>query len=204
MQFFDHRMCVAAAFCLSLVGCGGGSSGSSDAGGDGYVARTWVELDVASQAHGAVAVASYNADTAGNLIDDNDDTTWISDPYSPIVVDLGAIEELVRFELRFVTNMGATKLGSNPDLILELSADGSNYLASEVTFFGKGQDKAQCTSFATAREYIRCNIPARIRNPVTNEFVENPYWKVRFIRITTTNGNSFEFTELDVIAKRLQ
>ncbi len=165
---------------LVLSACGGG--GGSDSENDGSGSGTKTDVNVAASNNGGVATAAYNSDSAVNFIDEDATTTWISDPDSSIVVDFGSVEKVKKITITKVNS--ATSAGSNPDVLVELSIDGNDYQSSNITTFSGG---IECSSTVIGGESLVC---------------EMDEYDAQFIRVTSKNGKSFEFKEIEVIANR--
>lgn len=151
---------------------------------DGSSNHSLAEVNVASIHNGGTALAVYHADTAENIIDEDDETTWISDPDSPIVIEFERAEKIVSFAL-YRTNSGAS-VGSNPDIVIEFSKNGTDYVPSNATYAFGNPDAIPCISSTTGPEVIKCQL-------------QDPY-TMKFVRITTKNGKSYEFKEFEAIA----
>jgi len=158
---------------LLLTACGGGSS-SSDSSSKS-------DVNVAAYSNGATALATYNEATAGNLIDEDDTTTWISDPESPIIVTFGRVEKLKSFELRRVS--APALLGTNPDILIELSQDNLTYEKSNASVMTGG---VVCYSAGSNTTSMSCKFDGT--------------YSAKYVRITSLNGKSFEFTEFEAVA----
>lgn len=171
-QFFFSAM----ATCFLLAACGGGGGGNDDV----PRANNPTEVNVAAQAKGASAIALYNAATAANLIDGNPGTSWISDPDSPIIITFSAVENIRKFKL--TRTAAAASLGSNPDILIELSANGVDYAASNVSVITGG---IACSSMTANVQVMECSM---------SELA------TRYVRITTLNGKSYELGEFEAIA----
>lgn len=172
---------AALASSLLLTACGGGGGGGNDAPRADN--NSGAEVNVAATANGARASASDNAATAANLIDGSLDTTWISEPDSPIVVDFGAVKAIKKITLNKVA--ASVMIGSAPDILVELSENGVNYERSAMTTVSGGVPCTN-TSVNAGATAITCEMAER---------------NVRYIRVTTQNGKSFELQELEVIGK---
>lgn len=169
---------AAALTSLLLTACGGGGGGG---GNDNSRAFSTPEVNVAAASNGAKATATYNNATAKNLIDGDVATTWISDDGSTITVDFGTTRSITKIVLRKVDS--SVTLGSNPDILVELSENGSTWTASNMSVYSGG---IPCTSINSGRTVSTCEMAAR---------------NARAIRVTTQNGKSFELQELEVTGK---
>ncbi len=157
-----------------ITGCGGGGS-------DQPKVNTKTDMNVAASANGATASATYNSADAANLIDEDDSTAWVSDSDRAIVVDFGAVRSIESFELRKAA--ASVIAGSNPDVLIELSENGSSYSSSRATLTS---GVVPCNSTTIGSEIISCQMDRR---------------NVRYMRITSRNGKAFEFRELEVIGR---
>lgn len=177
-----HFLIATVASSLLLTACGGGGGGGSN--NDNTPRETTpTDINVAASANGATATATYNSATAANLIDQNADTTWISDDGTSITVDFGGVKAINKITLSKVA--ASTTLGSNPDILVELSTDNATYERSGITSpFVSGA--IACTNQNSGAEQHTCEMPTH---------------NARFIRITSQNGKSFEFKELEVIGR---
>lgn len=172
------QVILATAVVLGLISCGGGGGGS---GSDS--SSTLTDVNVSASANGATATASFNSGTASNIIDGDNLTTWISDPDSPIVIDFSAVNNIKKITIRKVS--AATTGGTNPDILVELSEDGSSYQTSNITMIVGGD--LSCNSSTLSAELLDCDM---------DEFA------ARYLRITSQNGKSFEFEEVEVISNK--
>ena len=167
---------------LLLSACGGGGSSSGGNGDDNPRASTPTDVNVAASANGATASATYNAASAANLVDGDLNTTWISDPDSPILITFGAMENINKIKLTRVA--AAASLGSNADILVELSENGVTYAASNLSVITGG---IACTSMTTNSQVMECEMTERA---------------TRYVRITTQNGKSFELAEFEAVARK--
>lgn len=172
------KILLGLSSCLILAACGGGGGGSNSSDAFNSVS----DVNVARSSNGGTASSAYNPGTASNLIDGNAATTWISDPDEPIVVTFGAVENIKKIKLTRVA--ASATLGTNPDILIELSADGVAYTKSNVSVISGG---IACTSQTTNNQVMECNMAER---------------PTRYVRITTQNGLSFELAEFEAIARK--
>jgi hypothetical protein len=170
------QVVFATAVSLGLISCGGGS-GSSDP------VATPTDVNVSASANGAMATASFNSATALSIIDGDVSTTWISDPDSPLVIDFSAVNNVKKITIHKVS--AVTSGGSNPDILVELSEDGSLYQTSDITMIIGGD--LSCNSSTFSAELLECEM---------DEFA------ARYLRLTSQNGKSFEFEEVEVISNK--
>ncbi len=180
------KLILASSLSVVLAACGGGGGGgSSDSSTqpETNTSTTPVDTNVALKTNSASATASYNADSAENIIDGDEATTWISDPDSPLVIELAEIEKINKLEVSMVPS-GGLIIGSNPDITIEFSTDGETYSHSQATYAFSG---VPCSSSTTSSSSISC---------------EMPEYEVKFIRLTTKNGKSLEFKELNANAMK--
>lgn len=171
-----RNVLISSIFILNLFACSG--SGSEGESADKSENKT--PINVAASVNGAVATSNFNAETAKNLIDEDEDTTWISDPEEPILVEFDSIKTVTTITIKKVDSIAS--IGSNPDILVELSKDGIIFQPSAVSNILSPVNK--CTHFTSNSEQLFCKmIPLELR----------------FIRITSQNGMSYEFKELEVI-----
>lgn len=168
---------TALASSILLTACGGGGGG----GGEAPRATTSPEINVAAASNGALATANYNNTTARQLIDGDIATSWISDDGSTITVQFGITRSITRITLRKVDS--SVTVGTHPDILVELSENGSTWTASDMSVYSGG---IPCTRISSGRTVITCDMAAR---------------NARAIRVTSQNGKSFEFQELEVTGR---
>ncbi|MCA6059855.1 discoidin domain-containing protein [Thalassolituus sp. ST750PaO-4] len=166
---------LIAASVLFLSACGGSSSDSSIPG-------LKADTNVALLSRGASASSSHNSSNANNLIDGNINTSWTSASGQKIVVDFGSVEKIKSIKL--IRQAGAVITGSNPDILIELSANGSSYTASNLSVVTGG---IPCTSRSMNETTMSCTMAER---------------DTRYIRITSQNGNAHDFFELEALATK--
>lgn len=175
-------MLLGMSFVLLLSGCNdesGPESGSQDS-------PTKVEVNVAASINGAAATSDYKPDDAKNLIDGDETTWWASHPEEPIVVEFEEVEDVVSLQL--TRTAASAQMGTDPDILIELSEDGAAY--TNVNFFSAlgGGGGVACNSATMNATTLSCTLSeARA---------------TQFVRITSYNGKSFEFIELEVIAMK--
>lgn len=169
---------TALATSILLTACGGGGGGG---GSEAPRATTSPEINVAAASNGALATANYNNATAHQLIDGDIATSWISDDGSTITVQFGITRSITKIVLRKVA--ASTTVGSHPDILVELSENGSTWTASNMSVINGG---IHCDSYTNGGEVSSCTMAAR---------------NARAIRVTSQNGKSFEFQELEVIGR---
>lgn len=115
---------LIAASVFLLNACGGSSS-------DSAIPGLKADTNVALLSRGASASSSHNSSDAKNLIDGNNNTSWTSASGQKIVVDFGSIEKIKSIKL--TRQAASAAIGSNPDILIELSTNGSNYTASNLS-----------------------------------------------------------------------
>lgn len=165
---------VVSAFLLSA--CGGGSGSSDD------IPALKADVNVASASQGASASSKHNSTDANNLIDGNSNTSWTSESGKAITVDFGRIETIK--EITLTRQAARATFGSNPDILVELSTNGSSYSASNIsTVFGG----IACTSQTMNNTSMNCKMTGH---------------ETRYIRITSQNSKAYDFFELEVIANK--
>ncbi len=173
------QVVIVVVIALGLISC---SSDSVPGPGSTNTGST-SDVNVSSSANGATVTASFNSSTAPNIIDGDDSTTWISDPDSPIVIDFSAVNNVKKITIYKVSS--AIAGGSNPDLLVELSENNISYQTSNITIITGGD--LSCNSSALTAELLDCEM---------DEFA------ARYLRITSKNGKSFEFKEVEVISNK--
>ena len=166
---------IVSAIALASCGSDSGTTGSPPA------PTVASNINVAASSVGATATATFNAASAGNLIDENIATSWISSPGSPILIDFGSVIDIDSLEINKVNSLLSTS--SPPDILVELSADDVTYESSGITL-SSGAD-IPCISQTFGGSVIDCSF--------------TPY-SARYIRITTQNGKSFEFQDIEAIS----
>ena len=167
---------LIAALAFVLSACGGSSSDSSSIPG------LKSDTNVALLSRGASASSSHNSSDAKNLIDGNSNTSWTSASGQKIVVDFGSVEKIKSIKLTRQATSAA--IGSNPDILIELSANGSSYTASNLSVFSGG---IACTSQTITTTTMSCTMAER---------------DTRYIRITSQNGKAYDFIELEALATK--
>lgn len=167
---------VVRMLCLSSVVM------LSACGGSGEFAGQVSEINVAASANGGSASSNYNSGTAGNLIDGNTATSWTSDSGQSITVSFSSTASVRSITLRRVNS--SASLETNPDILVELSANGINYSSSGVS---GPSGNIPCTALTSSTTIMSCTMSG---------------YDARYVRITTADSKAFSFTELEVIAVR--
>lgn len=167
---------LIAALAFVLSACGGSSSDSSSIPG------LKSDTNVALLSRGASASSSHNSSDANNLIDDNNNTYWTSASGQKIVVDFGSVEKIKSIKL--TRQAASAAIGSNPDILIELSTNGSNYTASNLSVVTGG---IACTNLTTSITTMSCTMAEH---------------DTRYIRITSQNGKAYDFIELEALATK--
>src|SRR5690606_17624233 len=96
-----RNVLISSIFILNLFAC----SGSGGEGEDADKSENKTPINVAASVNGAVATSSFNAETAKNLIDEDEDTTWISDPEIPILVEFDSIKTISNITIKKVDSI---------------------------------------------------------------------------------------------------
>lgn len=170
---------------LLLAGCNETSTLNSTSSDSADFADK-IDVNVAASANGATVTTNFNKQEAGNLIDGDNTTIYGSQEDTPIVVEFEQVESVIEITLSRV-NSPAT-LGSDPDILVELSSDGTNWTTSNISAaIGNGSGVA-CPNWSFNKTTMKCGMP-------------NGH-NVSHIRITSRNSNAFEFTQLEAIAKK--
>ncbi|WP_146171207.1 hypothetical protein [Saccharospirillum sp. MSK14-1] len=135
----------------------------------------------------ATVTTSFNPDDANNLVDEDTATSLVSAPGTPIIVDLGQVETIKSFTLSRVSSSAnfGTLSATTPEILVELSSDGIAYEASNISVIVGDVD---CINSTRGQTTMKCEMA-------------NGY-DVSHIRITTRNGKSYQFTELEAIAEK--
>jgi hypothetical protein len=155
---------IAASVCL-LSACGGSSS-------DSAIPGLKADTNVALLSRGASASSSH----AKKLIDGNINTSWTSEPDTPIIISLKKEEAIKSIKLTRLAESAST--GDNPDILIELSIN------SVFIPINKNNNTVTCSNTQTL---ITCNMDPRQTNA---------------IRITSKNGRSYLFFELEAFATK--
>ena len=146
---------------------------SSDSSIPGLKADT----NIALLSRGASASSSHNSSNANNLIDgNNNNTSWTSEPDTPIIISLKKEEAIKSIKLTRLAESAST--GDNPDILIELSIN------SVFIPINKNNNTVTCSNTQTL---ITCNMDPRQTNA---------------IRITSKNGRSYLFFELEAFATK--
>lgn len=158
-----------ATFALTACGGGGSSSGSNDSSKNN---KNETKINVAATANGATITPAE----AVTLIDESSESTsWTATHDQPIIIDFGSIKNVESFELKRAP--ASATVGTNPDIKIELSTNGSSYTVSNVSSLSGG---APCSTMKA--------------NP-TSMFCEmTPATKVRYVRITIAEDKSYNLT----------
>jgi len=159
---------IAASVCL-LSACGGSSS-------DSAIPGLKADTNVALLSRGASASSSHNSSDAKKLIDGNINTSWTSEPDTPIIISLKKEEAIKSIKLTRLAESAST--GDNPDILIELSIN------SVFIPINKNNNTVTCSNTQTL---ITCNMDPRQTNA---------------IRITSKNGRSYLFFELEAFATK--
>ncbi|UXD87271.1 discoidin domain-containing protein [Thalassolituus hydrocarboniclasticus] len=160
---------LIAASVFVLSACGGSSNESSIPG-------LKSDTNVALLSRGASASSSHNSNDANNLIDGNSNTSWTSEPDTPIIISLKKEEAIKSIKLTRLAESAST--GDNPDILIELSIN------SVFIPINKNNNTVSCSNTQTL---ITCNMDPRQTNA---------------IRITSKNGRSYLFFELEAFATK--
>jgi hypothetical protein len=160
---------LIAASVLFLSACGGSSS-------DSAIPGLKADTNVALLSRGASASSSHNSNDAKKLIDGNINTSWTSEPDTPIIISLKKEEAIKSIKLTRLAESAST--GDNPDILIELSIN------SVFIPINKNNNTVTCSNTQTL---ITCNMDPRQTNA---------------IRITSKNGRSYLFFELEAFATK--
>ena len=153
-----------------LTACGGGGSDDNKDSN-----KPFTPTNAAAASNGATITPT----TASNLIDGDVPTSWTSND-SPVVISFGAVKKIGSIKLTRI-NSSAT-LGTSPDILVELSDNGTTYTKSKMSLMFSGADCYSTTSNATS---MSCTMkPAR---------------NISHIRISTPNSKFYDFLELEAI-----
>src|SRR5690606_10653879 len=145
MKYFSSVALLALS--VSLVACGGGSSGS-----DAVVsAASSKPANVASAEKGGVATASYDAGNAG-LVNDGDTTTsnyWAGNVKNDYVeVEFAKTRSVSEFTVH-------TNATNNTDTRIEFSEDGVTFTAVSLV--------SQCFSLSLGSNRIACTLATKVK-----------------------------------------
>lgn len=176
------KVALVITVALGLISCGSGS-GSDSGIPDVIQTPLTSDVNVAASINGATVTTTFNSNTSSNINDGDDTTTWISDPDVSLVIDFSSVNEVKKITIRKVSS--ATAGGSNPDILVELSEDGVTYKSSDITTITGGD--LSCNSSGFSSELLVC---------------EMNVFSARFLRLTSKNGKSFEFKEVEVISNK--
>ncbi len=160
---------LIAASVFLLSACGGSSS-------DSAIPGLKADTNVALLSRGASASSSHNSNDAKKLIDGNINTSWTSEPDTPIIISLKKEEAIKSIKLTRLAESAST--GDNPDILIELSIN------SVFIPINKNNNTVTCSNTQTL---ITCNMDPRQTNA---------------IRITSKNGRSYLFFELEALATK--
>jgi hypothetical protein len=160
---------LIAASVFLLSACGGSSS-------DSAIPGLKADTNVALLSRGASASSSHNSSDAKKLIDGNINTSWTSEPDTPIIISLKKEEAIKSIKLTRLAESAST--GDNPDILIELSIN------SVFIPINKNNNTVTCSNTQTL---ITCNMDPRQTNA---------------IRITSKNGRSYLFFELEAFATK--
>lgn len=169
------KAALVLTLAFGLISCSG-----DDTGGD-TPADIKADVNVAASVNGGTVTTVFNPSTAVNIIDGDNATSWISDPDVSLVIDFSSVNNVKKITIRKVFSLFTS--GTNPDILVELSEDDITYKTSNITMIAGGD--LGCNSSTTNSELLVCEM---------NEF------PARFLRLTSKNGKSFEFNEVEVIA----
>lgn len=92
----------------------------------------------------------------------------------------GRVEKLKSFELRRVSAQAT--LGTNPDILIELSQDNLTYEKSNASVVIGG---VACSNTGSNATSMSCEFDGT--------------YSAKYVRITSLNGKSFEFTEFEAV-----
>ena len=153
---------------LTLTACGGGSSNNNTDGNNNTKSEP-------------VAMTISPA-SAQAIIDGDDSTSWTANNDEKIVIDLGSVQKIKQFELNRVAASATS--GSNPDILIELSINGTSYEKSNVSvvFGGKSCFKALTNATTMLCEMV-------------------PSQDIRYVRISIAQDKSFDLTEFKVLSE---
>lgn len=168
---------LSIVICVLLISACGGSSdlGSNTPTGD-KVANT----NVASQFQGGVALSDANSQNTPNAIDEQNTTFWMSESGVPLVIKFEVVERIQTITLR--KNAATVNRGSNPDIVVELSLDGLAWKKSAIT--NAAAADVPCTATSASSTHIECNMNA---------------YSAQYLRITSQNGRTYEFAEIEAL-----
>lgn len=164
------------AVLMSACGGSGGSSGSSIGGN-----TPKEDTNIAAASEGASASSTFNSSTVTNAIDEDEATTWVSDPDKPLIIEFSSAENVKKISIKKVA--ASVTAGTTPDVLVELSTDGKTYKTSNMTLIVGGD--IPCNSTTINATLLECSMDE---------------YEAKYLRITTQNGKSFEFQEVEVIA----
>ena len=185
METLEMKGYIPAVFVFLLValvtGCND-ESGGSDSDVDGPSAKS--DVNVAAAKNAATTETDHLPEDAVKLIDEDGTTYWQSDVDKPIVVKLSQVERVKSFTLSRI-NEGSATVGTNPDILVELSSDGSTYEQSGVSVIIGG---VPCSSNTLNATTMKCDMADG--------------YDLKSIRVTSKNGKAFKFTELEAIAEK--
>lgn len=173
------KIMLGLSSCLILAACGGGGSGG---GNTSDAVDSVSDVNVARSSNGGSATSVHNSGTAVNLIDGNSLTAWVSNSDDPIVITFGVVENIRKLKLTRLPSPAT--LGTDPDILIELSSNGVDYTASNVSVITGG---IACTSQTANAEVMECNMAER---------------PTRYVRITSQNGRAYDFLEFEAIARK--
>jgi len=149
---FFIRSAVVALVILGLVACGGSSGGSSN----DFIGSS-SDINVALQANGGSATASYDNDNAG-LVNDGDTTTstfWAGNVINDAVtIDFGSSKNIS--SITIYTN-STTFSSSNPDQLIEISSNGTNWRTTAQLVGGD----VPCSSSSLGSGKVACTLTSR-------------------------------------------
>lgn len=179
MKAYILNLFILLVICLA--GCND-ESGSGKNNGVGSDSKT--DVNVAAN---ATVTTSFNPGDAGNLVDEDAATSLVSSPEIPIVVDFGQVETIKSFTLSRISSSAffGTMSSTIPEILVELSSDGIAYEASNISVIVGGVD---CFKSTRGQTTMKCEM--------------RDGYDVSHIRITTRNGRSYQFTELEAIAEK--
>lgn len=140
------------------------------------------DVNVAAAENGGSASAAQNSAEAINLIDEDLATSWVNVGDSPILITFREQERIKQIALfRTASTIGT---GNSPDILIELSADGNHYEASNLTLINGG---LPCSDVVRTETELRCSMK------------ELP---VQYVRITVQNDKAFALTEFNAVAAK--
>lgn len=170
---------VTAAIAL-ITACGGSGivDGEEPSNTD---AEPTANTNVASQIQGGVALSVFNGPDTTHTIDEDQDTTWLSESGTPLRIEFEVVERIQKIVIH--TTASTVHSGSNPDIVVELSLDGLNWKTSAITDPDNADIPCQATASSSTR--IECTMNA---------------YSAQYLRVTSQNSKAYEFAEIEAMA----